>query len=66
MTLCLRRQNIIPKVQDHEKYNIHLNSGPKTTVYEGKHKPHYQNNNNKQQKTAPEVVEGREKSNCVI
>lgn len=65
MTLCLRRQNIIPKVQDHEKYNIHLNSGPKTTVYEGKHKPHYQNNN-KQQKTAPEVVGGREKSNCVI
>lgn len=26
---CLRRHNIIPKVQDYEKYNIHLNSGPK-------------------------------------
>lgn len=45
---CLRRQTIILKVQYYEKHNIHWNSGNKTTIYEGKHKPHNQNNNNQQ------------------
>lgn len=45
---CLRRQNMITKVQDYEKYNIRLNSGPKTTVYEKNHKAHNQNNNHQQ------------------
>lgn len=34
MTLCLRGQNIIPKILDYGKYNIHFNYGPKLTFYE--------------------------------
>lgn len=39
ITLCLRGQNIIPKIQHYGKYNTDLNSGLKTTVYGGKNHP---------------------------